>query len=144
MVGEPSANGGPALRPCVLSLLHENIIAARAKAYPSSELRRGRTKAGCPATEAEHVGASAGLRATSGAPLPEPPLKPAEAPRMLNVAYRTVFDLVGLEWIEYLGRGKRPIRRITPESVRRMLTTRREFFEKYGRTVGGPPRTRGR
>jgi hypothetical protein len=54
-----------------------------------------------------------------------PPLTPAEAAKLLNVAYRTVFDLAGLEWVEYQGRGKRPIRRVTVESVRKLLERRR-------------------
>jgi hypothetical protein len=32
--------------------------------------------------------------------------------------------MVGLEWVEYQGRGRRPIRRITRESVERMLQRR--------------------
>ena len=55
-----------------------------------------------------------------------PPLTPAEAARMLNVGYRTIFDIAGLDWIEYPGRGKRPIRRVTVESVRRLLERRRD------------------
>jgi hypothetical protein len=56
---------------------------------------------------------------------PEPPLTPAQAAKLLNVTYRTVFRLVGLEWVEYQGAGVRPIRRVTPESVRRLLAGRR-------------------
>jgi hypothetical protein len=55
-----------------------------------------------------------------------PPLKPQEVALLLNVAYRTVFEIVGLEWVEYETlQGKRPIRRITRESVRRLLARRR-------------------
>jgi hypothetical protein len=61
-----------------------------------------------------------------GRPDPEPPLRAIEAARMLNVSYRTILDLIGLEWIEYETIGsKRPIRRIVPESVRRLLAKRR-------------------
>ena len=57
---------------------------------------------------------------------PERPLTPAQAAKMLNVTYRSVFRLIGLEWIEYDTVGaKRPIRRITPESVRRLLARRK-------------------
>lgn len=45
---------------------------------------------------------------------------------MLNVNYRTVFRLIGLDWVEYETVGStKPIRRITPESVRRLLARRR-------------------
>jgi hypothetical protein len=56
----------------------------------------------------------------------EAPLTPAQAAKLLNVSYRTVFSIIGLDWVEYPTVGaKRPIRRITPESVRRMLARRR-------------------
>lgn len=56
----------------------------------------------------------------------EPPITPAAAAKLLGVAYRTVFDLVGLEWVEYeTKRSAKPIRRITPESVRKLLARRR-------------------
>lgn len=51
----------------------------------------------------------------------ERPLTVTEAAEMLNVGYRTVYDIAGLEWIEYPGRGTRPIRRIRRESVERLL-----------------------
>lgn len=56
----------------------------------------------------------------------EPPFTPAEAARELSVSYRSVFRLIGLEWIEYetIGSSK-PIRRITRESVRRLLARRK-------------------
>jgi len=55
-----------------------------------------------------------------------PPLKPQEVALLLNVAYRTVFGIVGLEWVEYpTVQGRRPIRRITRESVRKLLARRR-------------------
>ena len=56
----------------------------------------------------------------------EVPLTPAQAAKMLNVTYRSVFRLIGLEWIEYETVGStRPIRRITPASVRRLLARRK-------------------
>jgi hypothetical protein len=56
----------------------------------------------------------------------ETPLTPAEAAKMLNVNYRTVFRLIGLDWVEYETVGStKPIRRITPESVRRLIARRK-------------------
>jgi hypothetical protein len=56
----------------------------------------------------------------------EVPLTPAQAAKMLNVTYRSVFRLIGLEWVEYETVGSsRPIRRVTPASVRRLLARRR-------------------
>jgi len=64
--------------------------------------------------------------ATMAEPDVSPPLKPAEAARLLNVGESTVRRMVGLEWVEYPGTGKagRPIRRITRESIDRMLQRR--------------------
>lgn len=56
----------------------------------------------------------------------ETPITPREAAQRLGVAYRTVFEIVGLEWVEYETKGSsKPIRRITPESVRRLLAKRK-------------------
>jgi hypothetical protein len=55
-----------------------------------------------------------------------PPLTPTEAARMLNVDRSTIYRLVGIEWVEYQAAGARPIRRITVESVRRLLERRRD------------------
>jgi hypothetical protein len=55
---------------------------------------------------------------------PRPPLTLAEAAHLLRVGVTTVRRMVGLEWVEYQGRGRRPIRRITRESVERMLQRR--------------------
>jgi hypothetical protein len=56
---------------------------------------------------------------------PRPTLKPVEVAQLLCVGVTTVRRMVGLEWVEYQGRGRRPIRRITRESVERMLQRRR-------------------
>lgn len=52
-------------------------------------------------------------------------LRPKEVARLLNVGESTVRRMVGLEWVEYHGRGQRPIRRITADSVRRLLEQRK-------------------
>jgi hypothetical protein len=57
--------------------------------------------------------------------IPPPPLKAKEAAKLLNISPSSVVRMVGLEWVEYPGRGKRPIRRVTVESVRRLLERRR-------------------
>lgn len=54
----------------------------------------------------------------------EAPLTLAQAAEALNVSPRTLHRLVGLEWIEYRGAGRRPIKRITAESARRLLERR--------------------
>ena len=56
---------------------------------------------------------------------PTTPLTPTEAAQMLNVKRSTVYRIVGLEWVEYQGGGVRPIRRITRESVYRLLERRK-------------------
>jgi hypothetical protein len=53
------------------------------------------------------------------------PLTPAEAAALLRVGRSTVYRIVGLEWVEYQGSGVRPIRRITRESVERLLAQRK-------------------
>ena len=57
-------------------------------------------------------------------PMPEPPLTCKEAAAMLSVSTCTVRRMVGLVWITYQATGSRPIRRITRESVRRLLERR--------------------
>ena len=63
---------------------------------------------------------------TAAAPTSAPPLTIAQAAEQLNVSARTVTRLVGLEWLEFQGAGRRRIKRITAESVRRLLERRRE------------------
>lgn len=55
----------------------------------------------------------------------QPPLTPAEAAQRLNISYRSVFRVVGLEWVEYQAAGVKPIRRVTVESVRQLLKRRK-------------------
>jgi hypothetical protein len=54
-----------------------------------------------------------------------PPLTPKEAAAMLNVHPRSIPRIRGLEWIEYPAAGVKPIRRITRESVRRLLEAKK-------------------
>ena len=53
-----------------------------------------------------------------------PPLTIAQAAKLLNVDRATVYRIAGLEWVEYQASGVRPIRRITMESVKRLLERR--------------------
>ena len=57
---------------------------------------------------------------TTMAPI-EPPLTPRQAAEALNVSKRTLTRLAGLVWVTYQGGGKKPIKRVTAESVRRLL-----------------------
>jgi hypothetical protein len=54
-----------------------------------------------------------------------PPLTPKQASEMLNVSVKSVYRMCGLEWVEYQATGLRPIRRITLDSVRRLLERKR-------------------
>ena len=51
----------------------------------------------------------------------DPPLTITEAARLLNVSTTTVTRMPGLKWLEWQGAGRRKIRRIDAESVRRLL-----------------------
>ena len=50
-----------------------------------------------------------------------PPMTIAQAAEALNVSVATVKRMPGLRWIEYRGAGRRTIKRIDAESVRRLL-----------------------
>lgn len=52
-------------------------------------------------------------------------LTPSEAAALLRIGRSTIYRIVGLEWVEYQGSGLRPIRRITRESVEKLLTQRK-------------------
>lgn len=52
-------------------------------------------------------------------------LTPTEAAKILRVGRSTVYRIVGLDWVEMQATGERPIRRVTEDSVRKLLERRR-------------------
>ena len=51
---------------------------------------------------------------------PEKPLSIAQAAETLNVSPATIMRMAGLVWLEFQSAGRRKIKRITAESVRRL------------------------